>query len=82
MWSFVTPPDLRESDLTRCNDDDWRKVRDRLPVAWHADSPDKDSLAPETEQREELWWLFLLGVVGLLCMEVWMTRRLVRVRGL
>jgi hypothetical protein len=27
-------------------------------------------------RREELWWLVLLAVVGLLCGEVWMTRRL------
>jgi hypothetical protein len=80
-WSFVVPPDLRESDLTRCTDDDWRKVRDRLPIAWHAEAARDDSLVTPEARREELWWLFLLAVLGLLCMEVWMTRRLVLARG-
>jgi hypothetical protein len=29
---------------------------------------------------EELWWWLMLGVIGLLCAEVWMTRRVVRGR--
>lgn len=80
-WAFVTPPDLRESDLTRCSADDWRKVRDRLPIAWQAETANDGSLATPETRREELWWVFLLAVLGLLCMEVWMTRRLVLTRG-
>jgi hypothetical protein len=80
-WSFVVPPDLGESDLTRCTEDDWRKVRDRLPIAWQADAVQDGPLAAPEARREELWWLFLLAVLGLLCMEVWMTRRLVLARG-
>jgi hypothetical protein len=80
-WSFVVPPDLRESDLTRCNDDDWRKVRDRLPIAWQAEAARDSSLATQEARREEIWWLFLLAVLAFLCMEVWMTRRLVLARG-
>ncbi len=80
-WSFVVPPDLRESDLTRCDDDDWRKVRERLPIAWQKEAADDGALATPEARREELWWLFLLAVLGLLCTEVWMTRRLVVARG-
>ncbi len=74
------PMDLRESDLTRCSDDDWRKVRDRLPVTWRDDDADA-SLGTAEAAREELWWLLLVAVVGLLCMEVWMTRRMALARG-
>lgn len=78
-WAFVVPPDRREANLARMSDDDWRRVRDRLPVAWQTEA------APYGEasdgRREELWWLFLLAVLGLLCMEVWMTRRMALARG-
>jgi hypothetical protein len=30
--------------------------------------------------RHEVWWWLFLGVIGLLCAEVWMTRRLVKNR--
>ena len=80
-WSFVVPPDLRESDLTRCSDDDWRKVRDRLPISWPAEAVQDGSLATPDARREEIWWLFLLAVLALLCVEVWMTRRLVLASG-
>jgi hypothetical protein len=37
--------------------------------------------APEsTDARKEVWWCFLLALIGLLCAEVWMTRRLVMQR--
>jgi hypothetical protein len=75
------PLDPRESDLTRCSDDDWRKVRDRLPVAWQEETAGEPSIAPPETHREELWWLLLLAVIGLLCSEVWMTRRMALARG-
>ena len=80
-WSYVVPPDLRESNLTRCTEDDWRKVRERLPVAWHADLEPTTSVMTQEGRRQELWWLLMLGVVGLLCSEVWMTRRMALARG-
>ena len=80
-WAFVVPPDLREADLTRCSEDDWKKVRGRLPVVWQVDGAQDQSVAPQESQREELWWLLLIGVIGLLCTEVWMTRRMVLARG-
>ncbi len=78
-WSFVVPPDLDGSNLTRCSADDVRQVRARLPIAWHADTSEPTIDADGS--REELWWLFLAAVLGLLCLEVWMTRRLVIARG-
>jgi hypothetical protein len=72
------PLDLRESNLARCSDDDWRKVRERLPVQWQTESnADGDSVAA----RQDLWWLVMLAVVALLCLEVWMTRRMALGRG-
>ena len=75
-----TPPlDLRESNLTRCTEDDWRKVRQRLPVRWHSEP--NASIGNSDAARQDLWWLVLLGVVVLLCLEVFMTRRMAVMRG-
>jgi hypothetical protein len=79
--SFVVPPDLRESNLTRCTADEWRKIQDRLPIVWHTEQSGAPSASPPEARREELWWLLLLGVLGLLCTEVWMTRRMALARG-
>jgi hypothetical protein len=80
-WPYVVPPDLRESNLTRCSADDWRKVQDRLPIEWHEEGTQQSSIVTQDAHREELWWLLLLGVLGLLCTEVWMTRRMALARG-
>ena len=77
-WNFVAPPDLAERDRTRATDDDWTRVRDRLRVAWQ--DGEGQSVATQDRHREELWWLLLVAVVGLLCVEVWMTRRMVMAR--
>lgn len=80
-WSFVVPPDLAEATLTRCTADDWRTIRERLPIIWQSESTDAPTGSPSEPRREELWWLLLLAVLGLLCSEVWMTRRMALARG-
>jgi hypothetical protein len=75
----VTSPDLGESDLARCTDADWQKVRECLPVVWNDESNQPSFL--DDAERIEIWWLLLLGVLALLCVEVWMTRRLALARG-
>jgi hypothetical protein len=78
-WSYVVRPDLAESDLTRSSDEDWRWVQARLPIAWQTASA--PSSADADTPRVEMWWMFLLTVLGLLCVEVWLTRRMVLGRG-
>jgi hypothetical protein len=82
---YVVQPDGQESDLTPCNDDDRARVArvfnplelERPPLEY-TNERDRILSAPESsEVRQEVWWCFLLGLVGLLCAEVWMTRRLV-----
>jgi hypothetical protein len=72
---YVVPPDLDESDLRRASDADLAGVLDLLPRAVRPAEVDA-GLRP----RQRLWWLFLLGVMVLLCYEVWLTCRLVRGR--
>lgn len=80
-WSYVVPPDLRESNLARCTDGDWRTIRECLPIDWQMGSTETVSRSAPDATREELWWLLLLAVLGVLCVEVWMTRRMVMARG-
>ncbi len=79
--STLVPLDPRESNLTRCTVDDWRMVRGRLTAVWQAEATDSAADTNDEGRREDLWWLLLLAVVGLLCSEVWMTRRMALARG-
>ena len=72
---FVVPPDLGESADRRCTDDEWSRVLRLLPM------PSTTGASVESAAgRHDLWWLFLVAVIGLLCSEVYITRRLARAR--
>ena len=77
---YAVQPDTREADLTPLNKADRDKVGKYMKFAYENDA-DKllESLSKES-RRQEFWWWFLLGVIALLCGEVWFTRRLVKSR--
>lgn len=70
---FVVEPDPSESELTPAKEEERRQVAAVIPVKYQ-DSADEILFGSGKEM--ELWWWFLLGVIALLCGEVWMTRRL------
>jgi hypothetical protein len=77
---YVVQPDPRESDLTPASEEERSRVAELLPVRYENE---RDRILPELErsaERQEVWWWFLLGVILLLCGEVWMTRRIVKAR--
>jgi hypothetical protein len=71
---FVVPPDLGESADRRCDDDEWSQVLRLLPLVSSTES------AGAGEHHHDLWWLFFLAVIALLCFEVYLTRRLAHAR--
>jgi hypothetical protein len=75
---YVAQPDPRESDLTPCNDADRAKVGKFIDVTYESDREQMFAHLLESAPRKEVWSWCLIGVVALLCGEVWMTRRLVR----
>jgi hypothetical protein len=86
---YVVQPDPRESDLTPCTDADRQKVatffkpaKDEEPKLFRYENDRGGIVAALTTagQRQEVWWWFLIGLIALLCGEVWMTRRMVRNR--
>ena len=75
---YVVQPDHRESDLTPCTEADREKVGKLLPLSYENNF---EKLIGEVSHRSEdleLWRWFMVGVVMLLCCEVWFTRRIVK----
>jgi hypothetical protein len=73
---YVVQSDPRESDLTPWTDGDRERVTKYLPTLEFND--DRAAILAgilRAPQAAELWWLFMVGVVGLLGAEVWLTRR-------
>jgi hypothetical protein len=77
---YVAQPDPRESDLTPCEQDDRDRVAALFPVTYENDRERIVTLMASAEQRQDLWHWLLLAVVGMLVIEVWMTRRMVKNR--
>jgi hypothetical protein len=76
----VVQADHRESDLTPCDEADRQKVAKYVPMTYENDLGKKEVVLAATDQKQELWKWFLLGVLGLLLGEVWMTRHLAKGR--
>ncbi len=81
IYYVVRPKKTEESDLTPCGDEDRTKVAELIPGLKYQN--DREQLAEEwisANHRQELWWWLLLGLIALLCAEVWLTRRIVKNR--
>jgi hypothetical protein len=90
VWRLMTPenstiyycvqPDARESDLTPASEEDREKVKKFIPVTYQTDREAIHQAAATSTTRTDLWLYMLLGLIALLCSEVWMTRRMVKNR--
>ena len=72
--------DPRESDLTPFSEEERQKVAELLSLSYLDDSRLPDD-AGAAGRNQEVWWLFLIGVMALLCCELWLTRRMALARG-
>jgi len=74
---FVVNSDSRESEMKPLDDADREKLTKLYPsMKFVKEIPEvMEELNRETTQQE-LWWLFMLAVVGMLLAEIWMTRRI------
>jgi hypothetical protein len=81
VYYAVRPRRAEESDLTPASDEERQQVAKLLPGLKYQN--DREQLTVEwvsESQRQELWWWLLLGLIALLCGEVWLTRRIVKNR--
>lgn len=78
---FAVQSDRRESDLLSCTAEDRRKVSERIPLEYLGADEITASGSAASDPRLDIWWLFFLAVIFLLCGEVWFTRRLALARG-
>jgi hypothetical protein len=76
----VVRPDPRESDLTPQTEDDLTPLREWVRID-EGDGAEAPAASVANTQTHEVWWLFLVGVIGLLCTELWLTRRMALARG-
>jgi hypothetical protein len=79
-YYYTGQADLEESNLAPCTADDWKAVQEYVPMTYLTDQDARNSPLAAELHTEEFWWWLMLGVVGLLCAELWMTRRIVRGR--
>lgn len=76
----VVQAEADESALVYMQEEDRHKLQKLLPLQFTDDPAAIGQAVVAPEHRENLWWLLMLGVIGLLCAEIWLTRRMVRDR--
>ena len=77
---MIVPADGREADLSPAEESDREKVAQHIGVRYSVDREELVRAGAEENRSVDWWWYLLVGLVGLLCLEVWMTRRLVMKR--
>jgi hypothetical protein len=77
---YVAQPDPQESDLTPSSEEDRAKVAAYVPVQYQNDVQAVTGILLGAGEAQDLWWLAMVGVILLLCGEVWLTRRMVKGR--
>jgi hypothetical protein len=81
IYYVVHPKMQGESDLTPCNEEDRAKVAELVPgMKYLNDREQVDGEWISEQHRQEIWSWLLLGLIALLCGEIWMTRRMVKNR--
>jgi hypothetical protein len=77
---YVVQPDRRESDLTPASEEDRKTVASFVPMEYQNEQRPVVAAMVASSQTQDVWWWFMIGVILLLCGEVWMTRRMVKGR--
>lgn len=76
--SIAVRPDPREAELTPASTDDLQKVAATVSRLTYVTTPaEVGTDAGDGPALREVWWLLMVGVLGLLGLELWYTRRLV-----
>jgi hypothetical protein len=79
VW-YVVEPDPRESDLTPSSARERELLAKRLPILFENDWRGVAEPVAGGTAELPLGWLVMIGVMVLLCGEIWMTRRMAAAR--
>jgi hypothetical protein len=74
---YVIEPDRQESVLTLASIEEREALQVELPIRYENDARTIGLAVIGAGHQEDIWWIILLGVIGLLCLEIAMTRRMV-----
>lgn len=75
---FVVNFDRRESDMTPLTDAEIAQLATTKDITFVSSFDELEKRLFTDVSRTELWQVLLAAVLGLLCLEIWLTRRLVR----
>ena len=76
---YCVRPDPKESALAPCSAEDRERVSHLLPqIGYIVDLDELKNSADERPVAQELWWILLAMMLGILIVETWYTRALVR----
>jgi hypothetical protein len=74
---YVVESDRQESDLTLAGEAERQALQTIVPVRYEDDPHRIGLVVIGPEHRDDIWWIFMLGVIVLLCLEILLTRRMV-----
>jgi hypothetical protein len=77
---FVIQTEPQELNLAPSTEEERKAVGEYVPFTYSNDPQQLLATIGSRDERQEIWWWLMLGVVALLCGEVWMTRRIVKNR--
>ncbi len=75
---FVANFDRGESDLTLLTDAQRTTLTHESRLTFATDLADLQKRMFADNSRSEFWWLLVYGFLGLMAVEVWMTKRMLR----
>lgn len=75
---FVVNFDRSESDLTLLTEEQRKQLSGEGRLLFASDLTELHSRVFANSSRTEIWWLLIYGFLGLMSVEVWMIRRMLR----
>jgi hypothetical protein len=80
VYYAVHSDDPAEFDLTPATAAERARVAAQVPMTYERDGDRLLGTLVRQADAQEMWWVLMLAVIGLLCAEVWLTRRISRAR--
>lgn len=77
---YVVDSDRLESELLCASDADRQLLAAAVQIRYASEPGQVGVAILGADHREDIWWCLMLAVIALLCLEIWMTRRMVAKR--